>query len=72
MISCPCNLEIWQMTLKNNRAPLLYYVGLDASVQSYQLIQTGVIVRKRSIPVKIGDSIFFVRSWNFMDDIEKQ
>ena len=51
----PCNLEIWRMTLKNNRAPLLCYFKLCASFQSHRSIQTGVTVRKRSIRVKIGD-----------------
>ena len=46
------------MTLKNNRAPLLYYIKLCAGFQSHWHIQTGVSVRKRSIRVKIGD--FFV------------
>ena len=54
----PCDLEIWWMTFKNNRAPLLYYFKLCASFQSHWSIQTGVTVRKRSIRVKIGD--FFV------------
>ena len=48
------DLEIW-MTLKNNRAPLLYYIKLCASFQSYGWIQTGVTVRKRSIRIKIGN-----------------
>ena len=50
----PCDLEIWWMTLKNNRAPLLYYVKLCASFHSHQWIQTAVRVRKRPIRVKIG------------------
>ena len=50
----PC----WWMTLKNNRASLLYHVKLCASFQSHLWIQTGVTVRKRSIRVKTGD--FFV------------
>ena len=54
-IFCLCNLEIWWMTSKNNRAPLLHYVKLCASFQSNQWIQTGVTVRWRSIRVKIGD-----------------
>ena len=29
----PCDLEIWWMTLENNRAPLLYYIKLCASFQ---------------------------------------
>ena len=54
----PCDLEIWRMTLKNNRAPLLCCFKLYASFQSHWWIQTKVTVRKRSIRVKIGD--FFV------------
>ena len=52
----PCDLEIWWMTLKNNRASLLCYIKLCASC--HPLIQTGVTVQKRSIPVKIGDFLF--------------
>ena len=51
----PCDLEIWCMTLKNNRAPLLYYIKLCVSFQIHRWIQTKVTVRKRSIRVKIGD-----------------
>ena len=47
------DLEIWQMSLKNNRAPLLCYFKLWASFQSHWWIQTGVTVRKRQIWVKI-------------------
>ena len=54
----PCDLEIWQMTLKNNRAPLLCSFKLCASFHSHWWIQTGVTVRKRSIWVKIAD--FFI------------
>ena len=54
----PCGLEIWQMTLKNNRAPVLCYFKLSASFHSHLWIQNGVTVWKRSIWVKIGD--FFV------------
>ena len=55
----PCDLEIWQMTFKNNRAPLLCYFKLCASFQCHRLIQTGVTVRKCLIWVKIDD--FFSR-----------
>ena len=48
----PRGLEIWWMTLKNNRAPLLYYIKLCAAFQSYWHIQTRVTVQKRSIRVK--------------------
>ena len=51
----PCNLIIWQMTLKNNRADLLSYFKLCASFHSHLSIQNGVTVRKRQIWVKIGD-----------------
>ena len=50
----PCDLEIWWMTLKNNRAPLLCYIKLCASFPSHRWIQTGVTVRKLSIQVKMG------------------
>ena len=49
-----CDLGIWLMTSKNNRALLLYYVKLCASFQIHQWIHTGVTVRKRSIRVEIG------------------
>ena len=51
----PRDIEIWQMTLKNNRAPLLYCIKLCASFQSHGWIEAGVTVRKRSIRVKIGN-----------------
>ena len=51
----PCDLEIWRMTLKNNRAPLLCYFKLYASFHSHQWIQAGVTVRKRPIWVKFND-----------------
>ena len=58
VIFVPCDLEIWWITLRNNRALLLYYAKLWASFQSHWWIQTWVIIRKRSIRVKISD--FFV------------
>ena len=54
-----CDLAIWRMTLKNNRAPLLCYFKLYASFHSHRWIQAGVTVRKRPIWVKIID--FFSR-----------
>ena len=48
-----CDLEIWWMTPKNNRAPLLCYFKLLASFRSHWWIQTGVTVQKRLIWVKI-------------------
>ena len=55
----PCDLEIWWMTLKNNRASLLCCFKLCATFHSHLWIQTGVTVRKRPIRVKIDD--FFSR-----------
>ena len=43
----PCDLEIWCMTLKNNRAPLLSNIKLYASLHHHMWFQTGVTVRKR-------------------------
>ena len=43
----PCDLEIWRMTLKYNRAPLLYCFQLCAWFHCHMWIQTGVRVRKR-------------------------
>ena len=56
----PCDLEIWRMILKNNRAPLLRYLELCASFHSHQLIQTGDTVRKRPILVNMTMNM---RSW---------
>ena len=64
VIFSPCDVKIWQMTLKNNRAPLLCYLKLCVSFHSHLSIQSGVTVRKRQIWVKIGD--FYTpaqRSW---------
>ena len=52
---CPCDREIWWMTLQNNRAPLLCYFKLCASFRTHWWIQTWVTVRKRSIRVKIDN-----------------
>ena len=43
----PCDLVIWRMTLKNNRAPLQSIIKLYASFHHHMRIQTGVTVRKR-------------------------
>ena len=67
----PCDLEIWRMTLKNNRAPLLCYFKLCASFCIHRSIQTGVTVRKRLILVKIN-YFFLVWPWYLTNDIEAQ
>ena len=52
----PCDLEIWWMTLQNNRAPLLCYFKLCALLlPTHWWIQTWVTVRKRPIWVKFDD-----------------
>ena len=51
----PCDLEIWRMTLQNNRAPLLCYFKLSISFRSHWWIQTSITVRKRRIWVKFDD-----------------
>ena len=66
-----CDLEIWWITLTNNRAPVLCYFKPCKSFQSHRWIQTGLTVWKRSIPLKICD-ICPLWPWNFMDDLEKQ
>ena len=55
-----CELEICQMTLKNNRTSLLCYFKLYASLQSHRWILSGVTVRKCSIRVKTGNFLCHV------------
>ena len=43
----PWNLEIWQMTLENNRVPLLCHIKRCATFHQHMWIQTGVTVLKR-------------------------
>ena len=43
----PRKLEIWQMTLKNDRASLLCFFKLCASLHCHMWIQTGVKFRKQ-------------------------
>ena len=42
----PCDLEIWQMTSRNNRASLLCHYKLRAAFHSHLWIQTGVTLQK--------------------------
>ena len=55
----PCDLEIWWMTLENNKAPLLYCIKLCASFQIHRWIQTGVTVRKRLSGVMTSMTLTF-------------
>ena len=62
----PCDLEIWRMTLKNNREPLLRYVKLYVSFHHHMRIQTGVTVRKRLSCVVTSVTLTFDLSpWPF-------
>ena len=58
--SVPYDLEIWQMTLKNNRAPLLTYFTLCASFHSHWWIQIEVTVWNSPIWIKTGDFLSHV------------
>ena len=51
----PCDLEIWWMTLKNNRALLQCCFWFCPSSHSNRWIPTKVTARKRSVRVKVGD-----------------
>ena len=51
----PRNLEIWRMTLKNNRASLLCCFKLCVSFHTHWWIKNWVTVRKRPIWVKCDD-----------------
>ena len=51
----PCDLEIWWMTLENNRASFLCCFKLCATFRSHRWIQTVVTVRKRPIWVKFDN-----------------
>ena len=75
----PCDLEIWRMTMKNNRAPLLSNIKLYASFHRNMSIQTGVMVPKwlngvmTSVTLTLTfcmDITFIIgnNSWKFHDD----
>ena len=55
----PCGLQTWQMTLKNNSAPILCYFKLCTSFRILWWIKTGVAIQKCTFWVKIN--IFFSR-----------
>ena len=65
------HLEIWRMTLKNNRATLLCCFKLCTSFHSDWWIQTWVTVRNTQFGSK--PAIFCpVWPWNLMDDLRNQ
>ena len=63
----PCDLEIWRMTLKNNRGPLLSNIKLYATFHHHMWIQTGVTVRKwLSLVVTSVTLTFDLWPWPFV------
>ena len=54
-----CHLEIWWITLKNNRPPFLSNIKLKTSFHHHMWIQTGVTVRKRLSWVMISVTLTF-------------
>ena len=55
-----CDLEISRMTSKNNRVPYLCHFKLSTQSRNHLRIQTGVIFRKRSFEVTIGNFLYRV------------
>ena len=64
----PCDLEIWWITSKNTRAPLLYHIKLCAPFPIHRPIQTGV-----SPKTQFGSKLaIFCPVWHLTDGLEKQ
>ena len=62
----PCDLEIWRVTLKNNRASLLRNIKLYALFHHHMWIQTGITVQKRLSWVVTSVTLTFdLRPWTF-------
>ena len=61
-----CDLEIWQMTLKSKRAPLLSNIKLCASFYHHMWIKIGVTIRKLLSWVLTSATLTFdLRPWPF-------
>ena len=76
----PCDVEIWRMTLQNNKAPLIFHIKLCLSFHWPMWIRTGVSVRKRlncfltSVTLTFCMDITSVNgnnSWKIHDDTVK-
>ena len=65
----PGYLEILQVTLKNNRTPVLCYFKLCASFHSHTWIQSGVTVRKRPLGFDLCDLALWALTLTFCIDI---
>ena len=67
----PCALEIWWMTLKNNRTPLL---------RCFKFVHHFITISEFKLKLQSGNAQFGSKSaiycpvwpWNLMDDLEKQ
>ena len=65
-----CDLEIWRMTFKNNKAPLLCYFKHCASFRTHWWIQTGVTVRN----AQFWSNLTLFRAvwpWNLTGDLQQ-
>ena len=59
-IFCPCDLDIWRITLKNNRAPLLCYFNLYASFQA---------ICEFKLEIQFGNAQFGSKSMNYFSRV---
>ena len=72
-----CDLEIWQMTSRNNREPLPCFQKVWVSFHSYPWIQIGVAIRKHLYmtlkfdisPWKIIGHLFYATSSFVLDSV---
>ena len=71
VIFCPCDLEIWQMTLKNNRAPL--YTTLSFAHHFKAIGEFKLELQSGNAQFGSKSMIFLaVWPWNLTDDLEQQ
>ena len=68
----PGDFENWRMTLKNNKAPFLYYAKFCASFQIHWWSQTWVTAWKRSSRVKIGNFFYPAWPWKLTYDLKNK
>ena len=69
----PCDLTIWRMTLKNNRAPLLCYFKLCASFRSHRWFDFKLELQSGN--AQFGSNLTIFRAawpWNLTVDLQKQ
>ena len=59
----PCDLEIWRMTLKNNRAPLLYYAYMFSFVHHIRTIG------EFKLELRSGNAQFGLKDGNFLSPV---